>query len=135
MKRSKFSLSYTHLGSSDLGELLPIGLTEVLPGDSFQHSTAILLRCAPMLAPVMHAVDVRIHHWYVPHRLVWVDFEKFITGGPDGMDNSAFPTITIPGGGFAVGTLADYLGVPPTVGAGQSISALPFRAYAMIFNE
>ena len=70
MKRSKFNLSYTKLLSCDLGELIPLGLTEVLPGDSVQQSTSALVRAAPLLAPVMHPVHVRIHHWFVPHRQV-----------------------------------------------------------------
>lgn len=130
MKRNKFNLGYTYLLSCDMGELVPIGLTEVLPGDSWRHSTSMLLRCAPMLAPIMHAVDVRVHHWFVPHRLVWVDFEKLVTGGPDGLDASVWPTITI---NASVGGLADYLGVP--TGTSIAVSALPFRGYAMIFNE
>lgn len=135
MKRSKFSLSHYKLLSCDLGELIPIGLTEVLPGDTIQQNTNLLIRCSPMLAPVMHPVHARIHHWYVPHRLVWDDFEDFITGGPDGMDDSTFPTITIGGGtGAAVGSLADYLGVPTGVN-NIEVSALPFRAYNMIWNE
>lgn len=94
MKRSKFSLSHTRLASCDLGELVPVGLVEVLPGDTVQHACSALIRASPLLAPVMHPVHVRIHNWFVPHRLVWDDFEDFITGGPDGMDASVFPTIT-----------------------------------------
>ena len=82
MKRSKMSLSYTHLLSCDMGELVPIGLLEVLPGDSIRMNTSALVRCAPMLAPPMHPVEVCIHHWFVPHRLVWDSWEAFITGGP-----------------------------------------------------
>lgn len=135
MKRGKFSLSNYKLFSCDMGELVPCGITEVLPGDTIQHSTSILLRCSPLVAPVMHPVNVRVHHWYVPHRLVWEDFEDFITGGPDGQDTSEFPTITFGGGsGAPVGSLADYLGVPTGVD-GIEVSALPFRAYAMIYNE
>jgi len=135
MKRSKFSLSHYKLLSCDLGELVPIGLTEVLPGDTIQQATSALIRCSPLLAPVMHPVNVRIHHWFVPHRIIWEDWEDFITGGPDGMDDSTFPTITIGGGsGAAIGSLADYLGIP--VGVNNiEVSALPFRAYAMIYNE
>jgi len=134
-KRYKHSLSNTKLLSCDMGELVPIGLTEVLPGDSIQQATSALVRAAPLLSPVMHPVHVRIHHWYVPHRLVWDDFEKFITGGPDGNDASVYPTITMPGGGgAAVGSLADYLGVPTGVNS-LEVSALPFRGYAMIYNE
>lgn len=141
MKRSKHSLSYTKLLSGDMGELLPIGLTEVLPGDSMQHVTNLLIRCAPMLAPVMHPVEVRIHHWFVPHRLIWDQWEDFITGGPNGTDASVFPTINLTytagtpdTGSGVVGGLADYLGCPPKINA-LSVSALPFRAYALIFNE
>lgn len=135
MKRSKHSLSNYKLLSCDLGELVPVGITEVLPGDSIQQSTHALVRAAPLLAPVMHPVHVSISHWFVPHRLVWEDWEKFITGGPDGLDASVFPTITIGGGsGAAVGSLADYLGVPTGVN-NITVSSIPFRAYALIWNE
>lgn len=136
MKRSKHSLSNYKLLSCDMGELVPCGITEVLPGDTIQHATSALIRLSPLLSPVMHPCHVRIHQWYVPHRLVWDDFEDFITGGPDGMDASVFPTITMPGtgGGAAVGSLADYLGVPTGINS-LEVSALPFRAYAMIYNE
>ena len=135
MKRSKFNLSNTKLLSCDMGELVPVGLLEVLPGDTVQQATSALLRCSPMLAPVMHPVHVRIHHWFVPHRLVWDEFEDFITGGPDGNSVPTFPTITIGGGtGAAIGSLADYLGVPTGVN-NIEVSALPFRGYSMIWNE
>lgn len=132
MKRSKHSLSNYKLLSCDLGELVPIGLLEVLPGDSIQQSTNALVRAAPLLSPVMHPLRVSISHWFVPHRLVWEDWEKFITGGPDGMDASVFPTISFTNP--AVGTLADYLGVPPGTFT-REVSALPFRAYTLIFND
>lgn len=135
MKRSKFNLSNTKLLSCDMGELVPCGLLEVLPGDTVQQATSALLRCAPLLSPVMHPVHVRIHHWFVPHRLVWDDFEDFITGGPSGTSLPTFPTITIGGGtGAAIGSLADYLGVPTGVN-NIEVSALPFRGYALIWNE
>lgn len=135
MKRGKFSLSNYKLLSCDAGELVPCGMWEVLPGDTVQAATSALLRASPLLASVMHPVDVRIHHWFVPHRLVWEDWENFITGGPDGLDASVFPTITIGGGsGAAIGSLADYLGVPTGVN-NIEVSALPFRGYALIWNE
>lgn len=135
MKRNKFSLSYYKLLSCNLGTLNPIGLTEVLPGDSVQHATSALVRAAPLVAPVMHPLHIRIHHWYVPTRLVWDDFEEFITGGEDGTDASVMPTITFGGGtGAAVGSLADYMGVTPGVN-NLEVCALPFRAYQLIWNE
>ena len=134
-KRSKFSLSHYRLFSAKMGQLLPIGLTEVLPGDTFQHSTSLFLRCAPMVTPVMHPVHTIIHHWFIPSRLLWDSWEYFITGGPDGMDASIMPTIKAPDDdGFAVGSLADYLGVPTGI-PGLEVMALPFRAYALLYNE
>lgn len=133
MKRSKFSLSHTKLLSGRMGNLIPIGLTEVLPGDTLQQATSLLIRTQPLLAPVMHPVHVRVHHWYVPHRLVWDDWEDFITGGPDGMDDSAFPVIRITDA--EIGSLSDYLGVPPEIPTQLEVNALPFRAYNLIWNE
>ena len=135
IKRSKFSLSHYKLLSTRMGYLVPIQLTEVLPGDTFQMATSLFIRLAPMVAPVMHPVHVRVHHWYVPTRLIWEDFEDFITGGPDGLNQSEPPYImTTEPSHLPVGGLPDYLGVPPEV-AGLKFSALPFRAYSLIFNE
>lgn len=136
MKRNKFSLSHYKLLSCDMGTLVPVGLTEVLPGDTFQHSVSALVRAAPLMTPVMHPVHVRLHHWFVPTRLLWDGFENFITGGPDGNDESIPPYVDLDTDDRAVGSLADYLGVAPhsTTYSG-AVSALPFRAYAMIYNE
>ena len=133
-KRSKFSLSHYKLATMNMGMIVPVGLTEVLPGDTLQQATSAFIRVTPLVAPVMHPVHVSIHHWYVPLRLIWDDFESFITGGDDGLDDSVYPTVTAGSGGFAIGSLADYLGVPTGV-ANLEVSALPFRAYDLIYNE
>lgn len=138
MKRSKFSLSNYKLLSMDMGELVPIGMLEVLPGDSIQQATSALVRASPLLAPVMHPVHCHIRHFFVPNRLIWDNWEDFITGGPDGLNNSALPWKSY-GSGFAslsaVGSLGDYLGLPEYTGTPTTVSALPFRAYALIWNE
>ena len=116
MKRSKHNLSFWKLATFNQGELVPLGWYEVLPGDTIQQATSALIRTSPLITPVMHPCHVYIHHWYVPLRLLWPDFENFITGGPDGLDASTPPTITVnSGSGFAIGSLADYLGVPTGV--------------------
>uniref|UniRef100_A0AAU8B6T3 Major capsid protein n=1 Tax=Dulem virus 79 TaxID=3145790 RepID=A0AAU8B6T3_9VIRU len=130
-KRTKFSLSHYNLTTMKMGFLCPVGITEVLPGDTIQQATSALIRVTPLVAPVMHPCHCRIDHWYVPIRLIWDDFENFITGGPDGLDASVYPTIT---GNFAQGSLADHLGVPVGVD-NLEVSALPFRAYDLIWNE
>lgn len=134
MKRSKFSLSHYKLLTCDMGELIPLTWFEALPGDSIQHATSMLLRVSPLLAPVMHPVRVRIHHWFVPNRLIWDDWEDFITGGPDGTSVPEHPykDTTSP----AAGSLYDYFGLcPGTYSPAIKVSALPFRAYAMIWNN
>ena len=133
-KRSKFSLSHYNLTTMNMGYVVPVGLTEVLPGDTIQQATSAFIRVTPLVAPVMHPVHVAIHHWYVPLRLIWDDFEKFITGGEDGLDTSEYPTITAPSDGFATGSVADYLGCPTGV-PNLVVSALPFRAYDLIWSE
>lgn len=141
MKRSKHSLSHYKLATFDMGELVPVSCFEVLPGDSIRMSTSSLLRLSPLLQPVMHPVDVRIHHWYLPYRVAFdkvdpevldFDWEAFITGGPDGMDSQTFPatdgTITV-----QAGSPADYMGVPP--GANRTYSIAPILTYYSIWNE
>lgn len=134
MKRNKFNLSNTQLLTCKMGQLIPIGLTEVLPGDSFQHATSAFIRAAPLATPPMHPVRIAIRHFFVPNRLIWDDWEDFITGGPDGMDDSVFPTMEPVSN---EGDLSDYLGICPREVADPPavVSALPFRAYALIFNE
>jgi len=131
MKRAKHNLSHYKLLTCNQGQLVPCGLVEVLPGDTFQHSTSLLIRTAPLDRPVMHPVHATVHHWFVPSRLLWDDWEKFITGGPTNTFGDPIPkldSVTV-----AEGSLLDYLGVPP--GVTYNINALPLRAYNLIFNE
>lgn len=133
MKRTKHSLSNYKLLTGEMGKLIPCGLTEVLPGDSIQQATSALIRTSPLLAPVMHPVSARIHHWFVPHRIVWDGWEDFITGGPDNANTRVFPTIDMLPESSPIGQLSDYLGLP--VDYTGTINALPFRGYSLIYNE
>lgn len=135
MKRNKFSLSNYRLMMGDMGYLLPCGLLEVLPGDTFQHATSVLVRMSPLARPVMHPLHVRIHHFYVPNRILWDEWEDFITGGPDGMDASVYPTISLNNTTGGQGTLPNLLGVPIIGASARQVSALPIRAYQLIWQE
>lgn len=138
MKRSKLSLSHYKLLSCNMGNLIPLTWYEALPGDTIQMSTAALVRVAPLLAPVMHPVLIRIHNWFVPNRLLWEDWEDFITGGPDGTFEASPPHFdTNAWTNVPTGSLEDYMGIPTGDYAGTShkVSALPFRAYNLIYNE
>lgn len=130
MKRSKFNLSHTQLLTGRMGSLMPIGLVEVLPGDSFQHASQALIRCAPLATPPMHPVRIDVRHFFVPHRLIWDEWEDFITGGPDGMNASVFPTMNH---NPDVGSVLDNLGIMP--GNSLPFSALPLRGLNLIWNE
>jgi len=133
MKRSKFSLSHYKLLTCKMGQLIPVTWFEALPGDTIQQATSALIRCAPLVTPVMHPVHVRFHHWFVPNRLLWEEWTSFITGGDDGLFAGEHPYIEFTNP--AVGTLADYLGVPTANFTARKVSALPFRAYGLIWNE
>lgn len=131
----RHNLSHYKLGTGNQGYLIPVGCYEALPGDLIRDHSTVFMRTSPLLAPVMHPVHVTIHKWFVPTRILWEDFENFITGGEDGENASVHPYITTPAvTGFAEGSLADYLGVTPDV-PNLQVSALPFRAYNTIFNE
>ena len=130
-RRSKFNLSFYNMLSCKMGYLVPVGLTELLPGDSIQLSHNMLMRLAPMVAPVMHPVHVTIQTFFTPLRIIFDGFESAITGGPDGTDATAFPTVSIKP---EQSSLADYLGLPLAPN-NLTVSALPFRAYDLIYNE
>jgi len=135
---SGFDLSHEKKLSCNMGELIPIFLSEVVPGDQFKVSSEVFLRMAPMVAPIMHRVDVYVHYFFVPNRLSWLDWEDFITGGVDGTGAaSSFPTIQLNTAEVNIGTLADYLGIPDNVGTttGPTVSRFPFLAYQQVWNE
>lgn len=131
MKRSKHSLSHYKLLTCDAGELVPVGCYEVLPGDTVQQSSSVLLRLSPLLTPVMHPMHVRLHHFFVPYRILDGNFETFITGG-----GGSPKTYDLNGVARGSGDLLDYLGIPPVARATATpVSAYPFDAYCEIFDE
>lgn len=161
-RRNAFNLSYESKLTLNMGELVPIMCMPVVPGDKFRVNTESLVRLAPLVAPMMHRVNVFTHYFFVPNRLVWNDWESFITQGIDGEQKPVFPkfdlnmlsySLLLKDGMFRDGSLWDYLGLP-SIGkigtlvddnaspnsvnvpqAGFTVSALPFRAYQLIYNE
>lgn len=141
---NKFDLSHERKLSCNMGNLIPIYLQDIVPGDKFRVNTEIMLRMAPMLAPVMHRVHVYTHYFFVPNRLIWSEWEDFITGGREGTSMPVMPYLVMGnnenGHRFGVGSLADHLGLPPIDGTGPdvntiAVSSLPFRAYQLIYDE
>lgn len=144
-KLNKFDKSHERKLSLDMGKLVPILLEEIIPGDKFRVNTEIMMRLIPMLAPIMHRVNVYTHYFFVPNRLVWSEWEDFITGGRLGTSAPVHPHFLasdLTNEGFMQGrsTLCNYFGLPTTTDAATStgdalINALPFRAYQLIYDE
>lgn len=145
-KRSVFDLTHDYKASIDFGGLYPVLCTPVVPGDKFKVNTEILMKCLPMQAPIMHRVNIFLHYFFVPNRLIWDDFQDWIVASTQQVDENGEPVTGIPVLPFfdgrnnftvADGDLADYLGIPTGVklNAELPINVLPFRAYQFIYNE
>lgn len=141
--KSKFDLTHEKKFSGRMGKLIPIMAQEVLPGDKFSVSSELFIRFAPMLAPIMHRVNATIHYFFVPNRLVWDEWEDFITKGRLGTSAPVAPYLPLVEATKAAsvkGSLMDFMGVPDlsagTFGANEiRVSALPFRAYQLVYDE
>jgi len=141
--RNKFNLSHERKFSLAMGQLVPTFWEEVIPGDKIQINQELIMRMAPMIAPIMHKIDVWTHYFFVPNRLVWDNWEQFITGGEDGLQIPEMPYLQINDAEknwFSEGYLPDFLGIATvdtsqTIVGSTKINALPFRAYNTIFNE
>lgn len=146
-KLNKFDLSHENKLTFNMGKLVPILCQEVLPGDSWRVNSQILLRMQALIAPVMHRVDVWTHYFFVPNRLVWDEWEDFITGGEDGLADPIHPYFDLAQvqeydpTQLDTSTLVDYLGLQ---GAAQvvfpadthfEVNALPIRAYNLIVDQ
>lgn len=124
-----------------MGELIPVLCSDVLPGDVWRLRSQPLNRFAPMLAPIMHSVNVHLHCFFVPNRIVWPNWEDFISPPKANSTPPAHPFINAQFGSGAVwqkGSLADYLGLPvqqSSVGVVTPVNAIPFAAYQKIWNE
>jgi hypothetical protein len=117
-----------------MGNLIPVLCQETLPGDSFQIGAEALVRFAPLLAPIMHRVDVTLHYFFVPNRLLWDNWEKFITDAS--ASAPAHPFIIYNNSYTTYNKFLDYFGVPPMTAAGNiNINPMAFAAYQCVYNN
>jgi hypothetical protein len=126
--------------SGKLGDLMPVMALECLPGDKWEIGADLLVKTAPMVAPIMHRVDVSVHYFFVPNRITWANWERFITNGSstDGDVAPVWPYLDIDGTELpATQRLLDYMGIPPHIPGGTDgrISALPLAAYNKIYSD
>ncbi len=139
LSRSTFDRSASVKTSFNAGDIVPFFLEEVLPGDTFNVKSSKVVRMQTLLTPMMDNVYLDTYYFFVPNRLVWKHWKEFNGENTESAwipeTKYEVPQITAPSGtGWAVGTIADYFGIPTGV-PNLSVSALPFRAYALIMNE
>ncbi len=138
IKRSSFDRSFSHKTSFNVGELVPIFVDEVLPGDTFSVDTSKVVRLQTPITPVMDNLFLDTYFFFVPARLCWEHWKEFMGENSTSAWVSdityTIPQTTAPAGGWQIGTIADYMGIPTGV-SGISVNSLPFRAYTLIVNE
>lgn len=139
--RSKFKLEHSLKTTFDAGQLIPIYCEEVLPGDTFQVNMTAFGRLSTPLYPIMDNLHLNTFFFFVPYRLVWDNWVKFMGEQKTPGDSIDYitPSVYSPVNGYAPNSLGDYFGLP-TVGQVENTktvahSALPFRAYNLIWNE
>lgn len=138
--RTRFKRSHKHLTTFDFGSLIPIYVSEYLPGDTVTIDTNLLARMSTPIFPVMDNSFLDVYFFSVPYRLVWDHWKEFMGESPEdpyiNPIKYSVPQLKHPGGysDVAFGSLLDYMGIPAGTTV-NSISALPFRAYALIWNE
>ncbi len=160
--RSVFNLSHVKRFTADMGQLIPVLFLECVPGDTMKIGCEAVTRFQPMVAPILDSVDMYVHYFFVPTRLLMdneKDWETFLTGGKDGTDDSvslplwsfknfdgsdsvtSFPFSNSER--YRKYSLWDYFGLPVTNDEGFSrnvrtanhILAFPQRAYNLVWNE
>ena len=146
-KRSLFDLSHERRTSTRMGKLTPIVCMETIPNDTFKVNSEVMMRLAPLLAPIYHRVNVFVHFFFVPNRLLWKDWETFITGGRLGTETPPVPPNvpleaihSLETGTLNVGQLCDHLGMAPIPDIGgystdTKVDLMPFAAYYKIWYD
>lgn len=136
--RSTFRRDHSVKLSFNVGDVIPFYVDEVLPGDTFQVKTSMVARLQTLLTPMMDNLYLDTYFYFVPNRIVWQHWRELMGENTQSawipQTEYSVPQVTAPSGGWSIGSIADYMGIPTGV-ANLSVNALPFRAYALIMNE
>lgn len=138
IRRSRFTIPYQHKTTFNTGDLIPLLIQEVLPGDTFSVDMSAAVRMTTPIFPVMDNAELDTWFFFVPNRLVWEHWREFCgenrtTAWEQTIDYEV-PYTTAPADGWQKGTIADYMGIPTKV-PGLNVMSLPFRAYCLVWNE
>ena len=136
--RNTFDLSFDNKLTLDMGNLYPVLVQETLPGDNFHITPEMLIRFAPMTFPIMHRIDATIHFFYVPNRILWKNWTKFLA--MEKVAGVPYSPLYIQGTeevplNVEVGSIYDYLGLPIDSNIREKINAFPLLACMKIYNE
>ena len=138
LSRSTFRRDHSVKLSYNVGDIIPFYVDEVLPGDTFQLKTSMVSRMQTLLTPMMDNLYIDTYFFFVPNRIVWQHWKELMCENTESAwiptVEYSVPQITAPVGGWNIGTIADYFGIPTGID-NLSVNALPFRAYALIMNE
>ena len=139
ISRSKFDRSFTHKTTFNAGDLIPFFVADVLPGDTMKMNTAHVVRMMTPVTPVMDNANLDTYFFFVPNRLIWEHWEAFCGGKQQAPwlvnPEYSIPQVVAPAStGWTKGSLADYFGYPTNI-PNYKADAMPFRAYALIWNE
>ena len=139
--RSSFNQQHTHKTTFDAGYLIPIYVNEVLPGDTFNLKMTAFTRLSTPINPVMDNLHMDSFFFFVPYRIIWTNFKKFMGEQANPADSISYtiPQMVSKASGYDINSLHDYMGLPTAgqVGGGNTVShsSLPLRAYNLIWNE
>lgn len=149
LEKYDYNVSHEFKFSNNFGNLSPIGFHEVLPGDTFKLSSEIFMRMAPLVHPIMQRMNIDVHHFFVPYRIIWDQFQEFITGFSDDATPTSikkvpqilFENLNENDPIVQPNSLPHFFGFPLYVFLTENendyvtCSALPFRAYQQIYND
>ncbi|QXP08261.1 MAG: major capsid protein [Arizlama microvirus] len=137
--RSSFNRSFGYKTTFESGDLVPVFVDEMLPGDTFNCKMSAFARLATPIVPFMDNMYLDVFFFAVPNRLLWTNWKKFNGEQTNPGDSTSYinPVVTPPVAGWVNGDLGDYFGLPTQIAAGltPTANAFPFRAYNLIWNE
>ena len=134
--RSSFNLSHPYKTTFDADYLVPIcAPIDIIPGDTFNHQTHFYMRLATPLEPILDNLYFETFAFFVPYRLLWTNFEKFHGAQTDPGDSIDYTMPQVGVSGATLGSLWDYFGIPTGLGGSVTVSAMPSRAYNLIYND
>lgn len=139
--RSTFNCQSTHKTTFDAGYLIPVYVDEVLPGDTFRLNMTAFARMSTPLYPVMDNLYLDSFFFFIPNRLLWTNWQRFMGEQDNPADSISYviPQCVSPAGGYAIGELQDYMGLPTQgqLTPGENVSHCNFwpRAYNLCWNS